>query len=136
LVVLDSWTLLAYLRDEPSATRVEEGWLAQGAAICTINLGEALYIRMRERGEDAAAGEIDLIKRHCQLVDVDWQLIAEAAKLKAQGGLAYADAFCVATAERLKAPLWTGDPEIVGIAEDLGCEVVDLRDGGSREATV
>jgi len=31
--------------------------------------------------------------------------------VKATGGLSY-DAFCVATAQHLKAPLWTGDPEI------------------------
>jgi hypothetical protein len=34
----------------------------------------------------------------------------------------------VATAQRLKAPLWTGDPEILGLAERSQCEIVDLRD--------
>ncbi len=52
-------------------------------------------------------------------------LVTAAAELKARGGLSYADAFCLATAKRLKAPLWTGDPEIFGI--DTEVERVDLR---------
>jgi PIN domain len=36
-----------------------------------------------------------------------------------------ADAFCVATAVRLDAPIWTGDPEIIDLSGDQ--EVVDLR---------
>jgi predicted nucleic acid-binding protein len=43
------------------------------------------------------------------------------------GGLAYADAFCIATAQRLNAALWTGDPEIVVRAAELPCQVTDLR---------
>lgn len=50
-----------------------------------------------------------------------------AAQVKAVGGLAYADAFCIATAQRLGAPVWTGDPEIVESASGLPCDVVDLR---------
>jgi predicted nucleic acid-binding protein len=127
LVVLDSWALLALLRDEPAGERVEEEWLARGAAISAINLGEALYIRIRERGEDAAATEIDTIRRRSTVVEADWPLVFAAARIKASGGLSYADAFCVATAERLDAALWTGDPEIVDLAEKLPCEVHDLR---------
>jgi predicted nucleic acid-binding protein len=41
--------------------------------------------------------------------------------------LAYADAFCIATAQRLDAPLLTGDPEIIDRAEGLRCTLVDLR---------
>jgi predicted nucleic acid-binding protein len=56
-------------------------------------------------------------------------LVFSAARIKARGGLSFADAFCVATAERLQAPLWTGDPEIIAVSESVRCEVVDLRDG-------
>jgi PIN domain nuclease of toxin-antitoxin system len=127
LIVLDSWALLAYLKDEAQASRVEEAWLSQGAAISSINLGEARYMRIRERGEGAAAADIEKIRKRSKLVGADWALIRSAARVKAKGGLSYADAFCVATALRLEAPLWTGDSEIVEIAEDLRCEVVDLR---------
>lgn len=127
MVVLDSWALLALLRDEPAGERVEQEWLARGAAISAINLGEALYIRIRERGEDAAATEIDTIRKRSTVVEADWPLVIAAARIKAGGGLSYADAFCVATAARLEAELWTGDPELVGLAEELPCEVRDLR---------
>jgi predicted nucleic acid-binding protein len=127
LVALDSWALLAYLKDEPAAGRIEEAWLSQGAAISSIDLGEALYMRIRERGEKAAAADIETIRRHSKVVEPDWALVRSAARVRAGGGLAFADTFCVATAQRLKAPLWTGDPEIVGLAGRVRCEVVDLR---------
>jgi predicted nucleic acid-binding protein len=127
LVVLDSWALLAYLKDEPSAERIEAEWLEGGAAICSVNLGEALYIRIRARGESAAASEIEVVRRRSVIVDPDWDLVAAAARVKARGGLAYADAFGMATAERLEAPLWTGDPEIIERGSEGCCEVVDLR---------
>lgn len=127
MVVLDSWALLAYLKDEPTATRIAEAWASQGAAISLINLGEVLYIRLRERSEKNASVDIETIRKHCTVIDADWPMIRSAAKVKAVGGLSYADAFCVATAQRLKAPVWTGDPEIVDAAKRLSCEVVDLR---------
>jgi predicted nucleic acid-binding protein len=131
LVVLDSWALLAYLKDEPSAERIEVGWLESGAGICSVNLGEVLYMRIRQRGEKAAAAEIETIRKRSEVVEADWNLVASAALIKAGGGLAYADAFCIATARRLDAPLWTGDPEIIERGDELSCEVVDLRIGNT-----
>ena len=55
MVVLDSWALLAYLKDEPPAERIEGEWLARGAAISSINLGEVLHIRIRASGENSGA---------------------------------------------------------------------------------
>ena len=95
MVVLDAWALLAYLRDEPAAGRVEAEWLGGGAAICAINLGEALYMRIRERGKKAARAEARVIRRRAEIVEADWELTRAAAEVKAQGRLSYADAFCV-----------------------------------------
>lgn len=127
MIVLDSWALLAYLKDEDSADRVESAWLEDGAAICSVNLGEVLYIRMRGDGGDSASADIDRVRQRLDVVDPDWPLVSEAARIKAQGGLSYADAFCVATALRANAPLWTGDPEIIDQATEHSCAVVDLR---------
>lgn len=129
MVVLDSWALLAYLKDEPAAERIEQEWISRGAAISSINLGETLYIRMRASGETAATAAIETIRRRSKVVNPDWDLVFSAARIKARGGLSFADAFCVATAERLQAPLWTGDPEIIAVSESVRCEVVDLRGG-------
>lgn len=127
MVVLDSWALLAYLKDEPSAGRIETEWLESGAAISSINLGEVLYIRIRAGGEDSARADVETIRRRLTVIDPDWPMVVTAAAIKAEGGLSYADAFCIATALHLDAPLWTGDPEIVGQAGQHSCEVVDLR---------
>ena len=127
MIVLDSWALLAYLKDEDSADRIESAWLEQGATICSINLGEVLYIRIRGDGEDSAAADIDRVRERLDVVDPDWPLVSEAARIKAHGGLSYADAFCLATALRAEVPLWTGDPEIVDQAAEYSCAVVDLR---------
>lgn len=127
MIVLDSWALLAYLKDENSADRIESAWIEEGATICSINLGEVLYIRMRGDGEDAAAADIDRVRQRLDVIDPDWPLVSAAAKIKAHGGLSYADAFCLATALRVEAPLWTGDPEIVDRAAEHSCAVVDLR---------
>jgi predicted nucleic acid-binding protein len=127
LVVLDSWALLAYLKDEPAAGRIESEWIESGAAISSINLGEVLYIRIRAFGEDSARTDVETIRRRLTLVEPDWSLVTAAATIKANGGLSYADAFCIATSLHLKAPLWTGDPEIIDQASEHPCEVIDLR---------
>lgn len=127
MVVLDSWALLAYLKDEPAAVRIEEEWLRGGAAMSSINLGETLYIRIRESGEESAVADIEAVRKRCTVVAPDWPLVLVSAQIKAVGGLSYADAFCIATALHLDAPLWTGDPEILEGAGQHSCEVVDLR---------
>lgn len=128
MVVLDSWALLAYLKDEPAAKRIEKEWLASPPAVCSINLGEVLYILIRDQGEQAAAEQIEVVRRNSTLIEPDWDLVAAAAQFKSAGGLAYADAFCIATAQRLDVAVWTGDPEIIDRADELPCAVVDLRE--------
>lgn len=127
MIVLDSWALLAFLQEEPAAGRVEAEWVAEGAAISSINLGEVLYIRMRAAGEGAAQEDVNEIRSRLTVVDPSWETVEVAATVKAAGGLSFADAFCIATAAQLNAPLLTGDPEIVERATQLDCEIVDLR---------
>lgn len=127
LVVFDSWALLAHLVGEPAADRIEAAWLEEGAVISSINLGEVLYIRTRSHGAESASTDVQKLIGLVEVIDPDWPLVATAASIKAGGGLSYADAFCIATALRAEAPLWTGDPEIVERAAGHSCEVVDLR---------
>jgi PIN domain nuclease of toxin-antitoxin system len=127
LVVFDSWALLAYLAGEPAAERVESAWIAEGAAISSVNLGEVLYLRIRSHGEKSAYADIAGVRGPLQVIDPDWPLVSTAAGVKGRGGLSYADAFCIATALRANAPLLTGDPEIIDQAAHHSCEVVDLR---------
>lgn len=126
-ITLDTWALLAHLRDEPAAEQIRKEWVERGAAMCSVNLGEALYLEMRVRGPDNADGTIEGVRRELTVIHPDWEIVTAAAKIKAGGDLSFADAFCIATAERMDAPLWTGDPEIIDRATELQCEVKDLR---------
>ncbi len=119
---------MAFLDDQqPAAARVEIVLDEGQAAACSINVGEVLYRQIRALGPSSAKEGIATLRQDMEVIDPDWKLVTSAAEIKARGGLSFADAFCVATAERLGAPLWTGDPEIVDRADDLPCEVTDLR---------
>lgn len=123
--VLDAWALLALLNGEPSAARVQRA-IADGVArVSAVNLGEVLYALVRTHGQEIAGARVDALRRLLDCEDPDWPLVRVAATVKAAGGLSYADAFCVATAERHGLPVWTGDPELLG--GELGVETVDLR---------
>jgi len=106
---------------------IEQEWIEEGAAASEMNLGEVLYIRARSHGETAASEDVGLIRRRLTVVPASWDLIVRAARIKARGGLSFADALCLATAQELNADLWTGDPEILHVAAATGCPARDLR---------
>lgn len=115
--MLDSFAVLAYLGDEAGADEVEEILQAAESAraqvyMCVINLGEVLYTVEREVGLEAAqraAGIVDQLP--VRIVDADRSLTFAASHVKANQTLAYADAFAVALAGRLRGVVVTGDPE-------------------------
>ncbi len=101
--------------------------LGKRALISSINLGEVLYWTEREEGKQEARDQIDWLRTLMVVEDPDWPLVGAAAHIKAGGGLSYADAFCIATAQRHNAKLYTGDPEILAV--NVSVERVDLREG-------
>ncbi len=124
--VLDAWALSALLEGEPAAGRVDRLINESDSGISSINLGEVYYTAVKKRGRRAATDLIEAIRGIVEVEDPDWRVVRAAAEIKARGGLSYADAFCVATAQRHRVPLYTGDPEIIGL-DDAGVEIVDLR---------
>lgn len=124
--VLDSWAVLALLDDEPAAPRVESVVESGDACMSWINLGEVVYETVRRRGAERARVAVEAIRARIDAELPDEGMVLAAARIKARGGLSYADAFCVATARRHKAPLYTGDPEIIALDGDA-LDVVDLR---------
>lgn len=125
--VLDSWAILAVLNDEPAAARVERVIEDGDALMSWVNLGEVYYQTIRRRDEPRARVAVEAIRRRMQVEEADPDLVLAAARVKAQGGVSYADAFCIATAQRHGAALYTGDPEITSLT-DPGVEIVDLRE--------
>lgn len=124
--VLDAWAVMALLQEEAAAPRIHDVLATREAHMSSINLGEAYYMVLRRRGRDFATDRIGAFRAVVQVHDPDWPLTLAAAEIKAEGGLSYPDAFCVATARRHDAPLYTGDPEIVRFNGD-GVTIVDLR---------
>ena len=113
-IVLDSWAVLRYLEGaEPAAELVAEVLEVDHPLMSWINLGEVYYILRRSVGEESASETIRDIR---DVVDVrlpSEQLVLDAARIKADQPLAYADAFSAALAVAERAELWTGDPELL-----------------------
>ena len=124
IFVLDSYALMAYLGDEPGRARIEEVLKEAKDGHCTlrfcmINFGEVLYMTERHRGLVKAQSVQGLIESlPIDLVDASRNLVLDAAHIKANYALSYADAFVVALAQREDSVILTGDPEFQAV-EDL-----------------
>jgi len=116
---------MALLQAEPAGPRVNAAIDRGDAIISAVNLGEAYYNLLRRVGDRRAEASIAELRANVRVEAADWTLTAAAARIKARGALSYPDAFCIATAQRHRAPLWTGDDEILALANEA--EMVDLR---------
>ena len=114
-VVLDSWAVLRLLEGtEPAASRVEAELAGDFRPVMSwINLGEVFYFVRRLHGHEAAESVVRDLRPQLNLDLPDATRILEAATIKADHTLAYADAFAAATALAHQAPLLTGDPELL-----------------------
>jgi predicted nucleic acid-binding protein len=119
--VLDTFALLAYLRDEPAAAHIEKVLGTAGKEKCRlfvsiINLGEVLYIIERRGGISKAQDVLALIRQlPIEILSADEQAVFSAAHIKASYALSYADAFAVAAAIHKNATILTGDPEFATV---------------------
>lgn len=126
-VVLDTWSILEHLEArQPVAANVEALFGSGRPIVCWINLGEVFYVVRRSHGEHeaiAAARDIrDAVTAELPSAD----RVIEAARIKSEHRLSYADAFAAATAVAHSATLWTGDPEL--LVADAPWRWRDLRD--------
>ena len=113
-VVLDSWAVLRYLENtEPAATLVADLLDGERPLMSWINLGEVHYILRRAHGEDDATETVRDLRDVIDARLPDERLVLDAARLKADHPMAYADAFGAALAVAEDATLWTGDPELL-----------------------
>lgn len=119
--VLDTFAVIAYLRGEPAAERVQ-ALLAEAEAgrlrlyLCLVNYGEAVYISERQGGRPAAEEAIRIVDAlPVEVVPADRNLTFAAAHIKAHHRLSYTDAFAVALTQQLNAVIVTGDPEFKSV---------------------
>jgi len=78
-----------------------------------VNIGEVYYILFRKRGPENADYFIDIIFASLPILTVPncFEDVPNAARIKAEHPLSFADCFAVDTARRHNAVIMTGDPE-------------------------
>lgn len=127
-LVLDSFALLAMLREEPGAKVVRDMLFRAAAGEITllmseINLGEVLYQTERKHGSDEAADTlVDIEGLPIRIEGVTRARVLAAAHLKANHPISYADAFAAGLAQEIDAALVTGDPEFRSLGGSLRLE--------------
>jgi predicted nucleic acid-binding protein len=124
-LVLDSWSVLAYLEDEPAGQQVAD-IIADAhesgtpLMMTVVNAGEIWYITARETSEDVADRTIiELAQLGIRFSDADWKLAREAARFKTKGKMSFADCFAAALARENKADLVTGDAEFKQVESEV-----------------
>jgi predicted nucleic acid-binding protein len=123
---LDAWAVVALLDGtEPAASRVQEVLDQQRPIMSWINAGEVYYILRRNESEAEATVVVRELRNVAALELPSDRRVLEAAALKTQHPMSYADAFAAATAIANEATLLTGDPELLAPDAPWRCE--DLR---------
>jgi predicted nucleic acid-binding protein len=122
-LVLDSFALVSLFHRESGWQVVQKSLYAQEKAgtrakLNWINWGELLYILKRRVGAAKTTEALRLLEQlPIDLYPVDQPLVRAAAEIKSAHRLSYADAFCVATAQRLEAAVLTNDPEFESVKQ-------------------
>jgi predicted nucleic acid-binding protein len=123
-ICLDSWAVINWLEDGPSAAAVEKT-IPYRPVISLVNVCEVLYILSRKHGENAIQQVLPALRQNLAFIKVDEELTLSASQIKAAHKMALGDAFCIATALAHNAKILTGDPEIINAKGNW--KVQDLR---------
>jgi len=116
--VVDSWAMVAWMRDEPAAATVERRFDAAETGIIQlamswINVAETFYILAKRDGANIAdefLARLPSLPIHVVLPDEEG--IMAAARIKAAHPIAFGDAFAIALAHAENGSVITGDAEI------------------------
>jgi len=101
-------------------------------SMSVINLGEVLYILLKRVGEQRGLHYIRILEHGVTIVDADTIRTIQAATLKHQLKLGYADSFAAALALELKATLVSADPSFEKVGKDLKWMRLPKFDGKPR----
>jgi predicted nucleic acid-binding protein len=99
---------------EPAASRVQSELDGEVSPVMSwINLGEVFHVVRRLHGHGEAESVVRDLRPRLDLDLPDAERVLQAATSKADHAVAFADAFAAATAVARRAPLLTGDPELL-----------------------
>jgi predicted nucleic acid-binding protein len=116
-IVLDSFALVSFFHKELGWEKMQKVFYElsssrQKALLSLINWGEFYYIIKRKVGKRKAEEALALLEQlPVTILSVDEKLVKEAAEIKSDYAVSYADAFCIATAQRSNGQIFTNDPE-------------------------
>jgi len=120
-IVFDSFALLSFFHKEKGWIKVKDIFKKllseeERGLLSRINWGEFYYIIRRRVGRVKAEEALALLEQlPIEILPVDDQIVKEAAEIKAEYPIAYADAFCVALAKKVQGCVVTGDPEFKSV---------------------
>ncbi len=126
--ILDAHALMAFLEKEPGYQKVQDYFIAalekdESLLITSLNLGEVYSIVLRECGKEKA-DEIEKIIRTLpiKIVEVNWSLAKQAARLKARFKLSYVDCFSAALTKIQHGELITGNRKFKTVEDEIKIE--------------
>ena len=97
-----------------------------------INLGEILYITERRKGAREAQEVLASIRQlPINILPADEQTVLDAAHIKANHAISYADSFVVVAAMSEGAVILTGDSEFESVESFVKVEWVQKSEGAS-----
>lgn len=124
-LVFDSWSILAFLEDEPSGKLIAD-MLGEAQEekipmmITVVNAGEVWYILARQTSEaDADKTIAELQEIGIEFIGVDWKLTRQAAQFKSKYRMSYGDCYAAALAKERKGDLVTGDREFKQVEKEI-----------------
>jgi len=138
LTVLDSYAVIAYLRDEPAANEIGPLIETGGAVLTAVGLGEVIDHLVRLIGADEEEAVLDLAQLGLfDAVDVDPRLGSAGGRLRARHyhrvrcSVSMADCVAAEAARDRGEPLVTSDPHLLDVchAEGIGVIVLPGSDG-------
>ncbi len=135
--VLDSWALLAWMQNAPAASDEVQRLLDDASAgtsdllLSQINAGEIFYVVAKTHSMTRAREiRTSLTRLPVAFISVSDDHVWDAAALKADYPLSYADAFAASLALNQTATLVTGDREFLPVEANEELSVLWLHHSG------
>ena len=124
--IFDAFAVLCWIQEEPGSSCInhlmeEAEKKAIKIHISAINVGEIFYRLYKNGKSKVAASFLSDIKRKVfpwQVVPATNMRVWEAAKLKGEYMISYADAFAMALAREMGGEIVTRDPEIIAVCNE------------------
>ncbi len=88
-------------------------------SMSVINMGEVLYVLIKNVGEQRALHYIQVLQHGVTIVEADVRQTIQAATLKHRYKLGYADSFAAALALASKATLVSADPSFESVGKSI-----------------